>query len=749
MEIQKYIEVKSADKTVAFLSPSSDGLKEAYIDARLNGESALEFSLPSSNEKNEYITSECEVYTGGKVYNLLLEDAIDEVMDESGSLWTKYMAVERWNQLNGEFIEPYINNTYDSADPASLSVKVIAEGTNLSNNLYTTGSAAHALYAVLQGSDWSMGICDVTGIHNLEAEKVSRLQLIKQIQEIWGGYLVWDSVNKIAHLRDGKQWQNYTGFQIRYAKNMKNITRTQSNKIVTKLYCFGKDNLDISSVNDGKMYVADYSYTSREYSAVYSNPDIENAEELKQKGIAELALNCRPKYYYQTKMVDLRTLPEYSHEEFALGDMADILNSKMNIADTARIIRHKYNVFQPWQCEFELGEPNERFSKKLKASFNATSVINKTFNSVGEISGKKLVDGSVIANAIADSALDASKFNTKQLILTGDEWSNNTPSGGRVSWNSHKLFYEGTEYTMSSGNTNKKYIVWQKDISATSYRTYTQTEFDGVTLKDYDWVIAVNNSGLHDIAWYNRMARQFIASAFIADAAIKTAHIGLAQIIDAHIANLSANKLIAGIINTTGAIYLGDTSFALVAEDKQLIIKDTQAMPKTRVVLGYNGNDYGIWIYNKNGKEILGASGLGVNVVDTNQVVDGAITDAKIESLSADKIKAGIIEVVIEMLSPIIRGGDIYGSKFYGPYENSAYAKIGTGSGGNLGDFTLYRGGDHPSMAFQIYDDATNITLKAIGDNPFLKTTGDVTYPQRKWDFSEANTTGIVARIAP
>jgi|GEM_PF-1998662 len=637
MTIPEYIIIKDKDgKITAYLSPKADNLKDCYPDARLNGESTLEFQLPATSEKIEELTPECQIWAGGRVYSLLNDESVDTIMDESGKLWTKFMAIERWNDLDNQFAEPYLTND-PTTPPTDLSVKILSGGDNLSGGLYFTGSAAHAMYAILQYSDWNMGVVDVPGIHDLEVEKVSILQVIKQIQEIWGGYLVWDSENKVVHLRSGDTWQSYTGFQIRYAKNMKHITRTQSNRIVTKLYAFGADDLDIASVNDGKKYVENHSFTSRNYVDIYSNPDIYDPQELKEKAEAELALRCKPRYNYKTKMVDLRTLPEYSHEDFSLGDMADILNEKLDITDKARIIRHKYNLFQPWQCELELGDPEERLVEKLKASFDTSNFIDNTFKSTGNISGKKLVDGTVIGNKIAKAALDASKFNTKQIILTNDVWTDNSPSSGYVSWNSHKLFYAGVEYTISAGNTNKKYIVWRKDISSTQYQTYTEQEFANVTLADYDFVIAVNNGGIHDIAWYNRLARQFIGSAFIAEAAIKTAHIAEAQIVDAHISNLSVSKLTSGII-TADNIYVGsDQKFWLSGANQNLVVNDGT---RDRVIVGKNGSDYGIWVKDSSGGTILSASGLGVNVVGNEQILDNSIESVKIKSLSADLINA-------------------------------------------------------------------------------------------------------------
>lgn len=415
MEIPKYIEVKNVSgQRVAFLSPKADGLKDCYVNCRLNGESTLEFLLPANSEKITELTPECQIWAGGRVYTILKEDAIDIVRDENNKLWAKFMAHELWMvELDTQYPEPYITNDPTIPVPADLAVIIVSGGSDLSGGRYPVGSAGHALYAVLQGSGWSVGTVDVEGKHDLETEKVSRLALIKEIQKIWGGYLVFDSVNKTVSLRDGGKWQPYNGFQIRYKKNLKSITRTQSNKIITKLYAFGHDDLDIASVNGGKKYITNYSYTPRTYIGIYKNQDIYDPQELLEKATAELELNCRPRYNYKVKVVDLRTLPEYSHEDFSVGDMADVIDPDVAPeSPRPRIIRHKYNLFQPWDCEIEIGDPQERFIEKLKASFETTDFIDGKFKGNGQISGYYIEDMTIEDAKIKNLSAEKIKANT-------------------------------------------------------------------------------------------------------------------------------------------------------------------------------------------------------------------------------------------------------------------------------------------------------------------------------------------------
>ena len=452
VEYQGVIEVRDRDSTLqAYLIAQADKVKDPYIDIRLNGESTLEFLIPPASEKLGYITPECELWADDKVFILRKDEAIETVRDERNRLWAKVSAVERWKELETSFVEPSISNDPLAKPPADLAVIIVGGGTNLSDDKYAVGTAAHALYAVLDGSDWKLGVCDVGGIKDLEAEKVSRLELVKMVQDIWGGYLTWDSVNRIVNLRDGHKWQPYTGFQIRYRKNLKHISRMQSNRIITKLYVFGHDDLDIAAVNDGKKYITNHSYTDREYVGIYKNQDIYYQDELLEKATAELELNCRPRYLYRVKTLDLRILPEYSHEDFYLGDMVDVIDPDVAPdSPRPRIMRHKYNLFQPWNCELDIGDPDERLIEQLKASFNTTGFIDTKFNGYGDFSGygiedltittdkignltittEKIDNLAITTEKIGEAAITTDKVNS--LAITAEKIENLTITGGKI-----------------------------------------------------------------------------------------------------------------------------------------------------------------------------------------------------------------------------------------------------------------------------------------------------------------------------
>ena len=361
------------------MSPEADGVKDCFIDRRINGEGKLEFLLPLQSEKWAEITPECRIIADGREFTILRPDAIDAERSQDGKTWGKVMAEESWALLDKRDVT--VSNDPQTPEPSDLQVAILSGGASAGG--YPQGSAGSALAYLLQNeTEWALGTVDVDGTHDLETEKLSLLQNIKKVQELWGGLLVWEYVldeagnvtQRKLHLRDEAKWQNYNGFEVRYAKNLKSITRTDNNDIVTKLYPFGQDDLDIASVNGGKKYLTNFSYTQAEYVGFYINQEIDDPQVLKDRATEALAKMCKPRFTYRTRLVDLRSLPEFSHEEFTLGDMVDVVDPDIGTA-RVRIQRHKYNVFQPWICELEIGEPEERLAAQLKDSIDMSRYV--------------------------------------------------------------------------------------------------------------------------------------------------------------------------------------------------------------------------------------------------------------------------------------------------------------------------------------------------------------------------------------
>ncbi|MGM5482314.1 MAG: hypothetical protein ACQESF_02525, partial [Nanobdellota archaeon] len=145
---------------------------------------------------------------------------------------------------------------------------------------------------------------------------------------------------------------------------------------------------------------------------------------------------------------------------------------------------------------------------------------------------------------ISDFAIDASKMFLKIPVLEHENWSGDGID--TVSWNNHQLYYSGNRFFVESGSTDKKFIYFKlpPDVELNneetneynvSYKTSNSHPADMGDLGEHDFVIAVNINGHCDTAW-NATANEVIGSAYIMQGAIH----------DAHITNLSAEKITLG-----------------------------------------------------------------------------------------------------------------------------------------------------------------------------------------------------------
>lgn len=69
----------------------------------------------------------------------------------------------------------------------------------------------------------------------------------------------------------------------------------------------------------------------------------------------------------------------------------------------------------------------------------------------------------------------------------------NNPAVGFISWSDLHIVYNGTDYTIDDGNTDKKYIFWDYSVST----TVLQTSDTIPVLEEYDFLVFLNKNGTH------------------------------------------------------------------------------------------------------------------------------------------------------------------------------------------------------------------------------------------------------------
>lgn len=371
-----------------------DGVSECFIDNKQNAESSLTFSILTNSDKYQFLSNaENLIIADDRVYTQLYDgDSVEEKKDTGNKNSAAINMVELQYLLGKQYVTAYNSvTTYDHIDNTMV---VILSGGLAQLNIngdavtspYVKGTAGYALYAVLYGTGWSVGTVDVDGKFDLETCKKSILENIKTIQQLWGGILVFDSANKTIGLRSETIYQPYYGYGIRFKFNETGIQRNITKNIVTRLYVYGKDGLNIATSNSGKEYLENYSYTSTPLYGLIENNDITNVGDLITYGTRELEKICKPQVTLKISLIDRSQLD--GGISFAVSDMVDVEDEDLSESRyKARVTEKKYNFFQPWECSsVTLGDEEVVFTAKIKYALNSADKVNNLVNLVGQIS---------------------------------------------------------------------------------------------------------------------------------------------------------------------------------------------------------------------------------------------------------------------------------------------------------------------------------------------------------------------------
>lgn len=368
---------RNSDKKNLMVNPT--------IDIVSNGESTLTFQMFVASEKWQAIKNpENLYYCNNRVYTPLNEQSYvytGEVVNVT--------LVEIWYLLSKEFVQAHNTDTsVEALDEHTVKIlpktdtkfKLTVNGVQYNDSdvkdsrgvVMPRGSAGYALWAILKGTSWKLGVCDVLpdgfnaandyGTFNVETDMKDVLYNIQYIQQLYGGILDWDSQNKTLSLRDerkeGTDFNTWKGYAVRKGKNLADYpTITWDNNIITRLYPLGNGNLNIKKVNNNNAFVDNFSYTTAIYKGYLQNPNIYDTNDeggqktLKFWAEQQLQKYCRPRKSISYNIVDTRAVESQRHETFDINNIAKCYyqdtESGTEVFEMLRIQHLNYDWFFP------------------------------------------------------------------------------------------------------------------------------------------------------------------------------------------------------------------------------------------------------------------------------------------------------------------------------------------------------------------------------------------------------------------
>lgn len=350
-----------------------------------NAEAVFTFYISPNNPKWLEINNPENLYVvDNKVFSTNFEGCFVETISENNEDLILITAYERQKLLSRKYVRAWNSETgFEAID--TFMVVVLSNG-DLPlknddievNSLHLSGSSGYALDALLYNTDWTTGICDVEGNFDLETDQIDIYENILKVQQIWGGILVFDSVNKIVHHRDETKFLPYDGYEVKYQKNMQSLEKLYNNKIITKLCPLGEGGLNIKNVNNGSEWLIDKSYTTSDLEGIENNPDIYDAEQLKRWGERKLKDLCKPRKELTVNAVLLRQVEGYEEEKIGLNDIVDVINYANidNDIEQLRVVGYDHGIWDYSDAILELSDITLDSTDIFKKSVQATNSIN-------------------------------------------------------------------------------------------------------------------------------------------------------------------------------------------------------------------------------------------------------------------------------------------------------------------------------------------------------------------------------------
>lgn len=169
----------------------------------------------------------------------------------------------------------------------------------------------------------------------------------------------------------------------------------------------------------------------------------------------------------------------------------------------------------------------------------------------------------------------ASQLNLATHILDGYTLTNNSPGAGAIAWGSCFIVYKGTTYTITDGNTDKKYVWWL--LSSPTIFTTGDTK---PTLGADDILVFYNNSGvgipvMDKLQHGASLVDSSINSTEIANSAVTSEKLAALAVTAGKIAVggiSAANQFAEGVVDATaigaGAVVAAKIGAGQVAETK-------------------------------------------------------------------------------------------------------------------------------------------------------------------------------------
>ena len=388
-----------------------------YIDHKQDGRDWLGFTLAVDSELYRGISEETKVrYRGVDYLCKKISDGHIEC------------------EIDLDFLRKGFHEAFTSAKPLS----------SLLADILPVGWTAHG--AVL-----------IHGSPTIELETCTDLDILTEAQTEYRCWFSWNHEAKICTVVSADAVVR-TGEYVTDELNLRTLSfKGSSVNFCTRLYAYGKSGASIDSVNGGKKYIDDFSYSSK-LIVGYCKCDYELPANILKAAQYELSLRSHPERSYECDVVDLAKLSdEYDFLDFQLHRTVTLIDTRRGINVDHRIVEYVEYPDEPARNTVTL-------ARAVRKMAQIKEVIK---NSVDEVKIQIAEVNAAVAEDVATIQANISEINASVNTVANDVATLNTKTASLSSRQDRTETAQAslTQTVASQGATINGVVTWQ----ATTY----------------------------------------------------------------------------------------------------------------------------------------------------------------------------------------------------------------------------------------------------------------------------------------
>lgn len=453
---------------------------------------------------------------------------------------------------------------------------------------------------------------------------------------------------------------------------------TNTHKLITRLIPIGKDGLNITSVNGGKDYINNNTYSDKLLYGLWMQSAYTNPTQLKEDATKWLAEYAKPYITYNIDIIDLYRLNGNQLFKFNVGDGVTIFDKVTEEKVSQRVVKIEIYPQDPTRNTLELSNKGKTFSDyfqmiqlmqnmanhfiQTNGSATGTGGTNGSANATvqegsigsGHIQSDSISTGHIQANSITTDKLVAGSVTTDKLTansITSDKIQANSIKTEHLQANiidSNKIFAGAiTTDKLQAGSVTADKMA-SNSISTDKLQANSITS-DKIKANNITTNHLQANAITSDKIGANTIEAKHIKagvvdSQHINSESIKAEHlqaniitsnhiqtgaitagsgiIANGAIGDAQISSVNANKINAGEIDTSKVKVKGSNGYLFI-ENNTLFVVDNKKQIRCELGVIENNSNYGFIVRGSDGKTIL---------IDHNGVHNAGITDGAIDN---------------------------------------------------------------------------------------------------------------------